>query len=87
MTKIFYTSQFIKSLKKLPKNIVIIFENKQSFFTINPFNPLLRTHKLEGKLKEYYSFSVNSEYRVIFKVINRNKILFFDIGTHEIYKN
>jgi addiction module RelE/StbE family toxin len=87
MTRIFYTSQFVKSLKKLPKNIVILFENKQSFFIINPFNPLLRTHKLEGKLKEYYSFSVNSEYRVIFKVIDRNKILFFDIGTHEIYKN
>ncbi|KKP37162.1 MAG: Plasmid stabilization system [Candidatus Roizmanbacteria bacterium GW2011_GWA2_32_13] len=87
MIKLFYTSQFIKSLKKLPENITLLFEDKQAFIIINPFNPLLKTHKLKGKLKEYYSFSVNSEYRVIFKVINKFKILFFDIGTHEIYKS
>lgn len=87
MIKIFHTSQFVKSLKRLPENIAILFEDKQSFFIINPFNPILRTHKLKGKLKEYYSFSVNSEYRVIFKLINKDKTLFFDIGTHGIYKN
>ena len=87
MTKIFYSSQFGKSFKKLPKNIALLFDDKQTFFVINPFNPILKTHKLKGKLKEYYSFSVNSEYRVIFKVISKFKILFFDIGTHEIYKN
>jgi len=87
MIKIYYSSQFIKSLKRLPENIAILVEGKQSFFMINPFNPLLKTHKLKGKLKEYYSFSVNSEYRVIFKLINKGKVLFFDIGTHEIYKN
>lgn len=86
MTKIFYSSQFEKSFKKLPENIVLLFDDKQTFFIINPFNPLFKTHKLKGRLKEYYSFSINSEYRVIFKMINKNKILFLDIGTHEIYK-
>jgi len=77
MIKIYYSSQFIKSLKRLPENIAILFEGKQSFFMINPFNSLLKTHKLTGKLSQYYSFSITNSYRIIF----------VNIGTHEIYKN
>lgn len=86
MTKILYSSQFEKSFRKIPENIAQLFNDKQSFFILNSFNPLLKTHKLKGKLKEYYSFSVNLEYRVIFKIVSKGKILFLDIGTHEIYK-
>ncbi|KKP63085.1 MAG: type II toxin-antitoxin system mRNA interferase toxin, RelE/StbE family [Patescibacteria group bacterium] len=86
MTKILYSSQFEKSFRKIPENIAQLFNDKQSFFILNSFNPLLKTHKLKGKLKEYYSFSVNLEYRVIFKIVSKEKILFLDIGTHEIYK-
>ena len=86
MTKILYSSQFEKSFRKIPENIAQRFNDKQSFFILNSFNPLLKTHKLKGKLKEYYSFSVNLEYRVIFKIVSKEKILFLDIGTHEIYK-
>ena len=86
MTKILYSSQFEKSFKKIPENIARLFNDKQSLFILNPFNFILKTHKLKGKLKEYYSFSINSEYRVIFKMVSKGKILFFDIGTHEIYK-
>jgi len=86
MTKILYSSQFEKSFKKIPENIAQLFNDKQSFFILNSFNPILKTHKLKGRLKEYYSFSVNLEYRVIFKMISNEKILFLDIGTHEIYK-
>ena len=77
MIKIYYSSQFIKSLKRLPENIAILVEGKQSFFMINPFNSLLKTHKLTGKLSQYYSFSITNSYRIIF----------VNIGTHEIYKN
>lgn len=86
MIKILYSSQFEKSFKKIPENIAQLFNNKQSLFTLNYFNPILKTHKLKGKLKEYYSFSINSEYRIIFKMVSIDKILFLDVGTHEIYK-
>ena len=87
MIKIYYSSQFIKSLKRLPENIAILFEGKQSFFMINPFNSLLKTHKLTGKLSQYYSFSITNSYRIIFYFISNNKAFFINIGTHEIYKN
>lgn len=86
MINVFYSSQFEKSFKKIPKHIARLFNDKQSLFILNLFNPLLKTHRLRGKLKEYYSFSINVEYRVLFKWVRKNKILLLDIGTHEIYK-
>jgi mRNA-degrading endonuclease YafQ of YafQ-DinJ toxin-antitoxin module len=52
----------------------------------DPFHPSLVIHKLKGKLKNYYSFSVDYDYRVIFRFIDKNKVLFINIGTHDIYK-
>jgi mRNA-degrading endonuclease YafQ of YafQ-DinJ toxin-antitoxin module len=36
------------------------FWQKLELFTIYPYNPILKTHKLSGKLKEFWSFSVGS---------------------------
>jgi proteic killer suppression protein len=55
-------------------------------FRENPFHPSLRTHKLKGKYKNFYSYSVTRDYRVLFRFLNGDKVIFYDIGTHEIYK-
>ena len=55
-------------------------------FSKNPFNPRLRTHKLTGKLEGLWAFSVDYDYRIIFKFINEDEILLIDIGAHdEVY--
>lgn len=53
----------------------------------NPFDARLRTHKLSGRLKDAWAFSVEEDVRVVFTFEeNRSKALFFDIGTHdEVY--
>lgn len=86
MYQILYSSQFEQSLKKLPKYVVLQLSRKQALFSLNPFVQLLKTHRLRGDLKEYYSFSVNREYRVLFKLVDKKTILLLDIGTHEIYR-
>ena len=43
-------------------------------FSQNPFDPRLRTHKLTGKLKGLWSFSVAYDCRVIFKFISDREI-------------
>jgi mRNA-degrading endonuclease YafQ of YafQ-DinJ toxin-antitoxin module len=66
-------------LKKYEKTIVLLGEN--------PYHPSLRLHKLRGELKEYYSVSIDMEYRIIldFVVIDK-KIFLLDIGSHsEVY--
>ena len=84
--KIFKTKDFEKSFAKLPPKIQILSVKKISLFENKPFNPSLKTHKLKGELQNFYSFSVNLQYRILFEFIDKNKVLFYDIGTHEIYK-
>ena len=50
----------------------------------NPFYPSLRTHKLQGKLNDFYSVSIDMQYRVLIKFILReNKLIPVDIGDHD----
>ena len=63
------------------------FLKKEGLFLQNPFDPLLETHKLHGKYKDFWAFTVVGEYRVMFKFMeNKKDIGFVDIGTHNIYR-
>ncbi|MEK7109883.1 MAG: type II toxin-antitoxin system mRNA interferase toxin, RelE/StbE family [Patescibacteria group bacterium] len=87
MIDIYFSPRFKKSIKKIPYEVIEILTQKQSLFIINPFNPALKTHKLTGKLSQYYSFSITNSYRIIFEFLSKNKVIFINIGTHEIYKS
>lgn len=80
------SSGFRKSYKKLPKNIKDKAKEKEKIFRINPFDARLNTHKLHGAYKEYWAFTVDSQYRIMFAFIESEIVDFVDIGTHEIYK-
>jgi addiction module RelE/StbE family toxin len=55
-------------------------------FKNNPFEPKLRTHKLSGKLKDLWSFSLEYDLRVIFSFASQARVIFVDIGSHkEVY--
>lgn len=60
-------------------------ESAIGLFQKNIYSPRLKTHKLEGELKNYWSFSVDYHLRILFKFVASNTVLFLDIGTHEIY--
>ena len=64
----------------------LLAEKKEVIFRNNPFEARLKTHKLSGKLKDYYSFSVDYQTRIIFEIRNKNTIWFHYVGTHEIYR-
>ena len=65
-----YTPEFKRDYKKLNKIQREQLKLKGRLFEQSPFHPLLRTHKLSGKLKEYWSFSIDFKHRVIFQIIN-----------------
>ena len=66
-----------KSLKKR-------FWNTLEIFIEDPFEPVLRTHKLSGKLTGLWTFSVDYDCRIIFRFFDRNKTaLLIDVGSHE----
>ena len=83
---IYYSSKFAKEYKKLSLKTKISAERKEKIFRIDPFDPQLKTHRLEGKLKDYYSFSIDYHYRIIFEVVNKSTVWFHAVGTHSIYE-
>ena len=86
ITKIYYTSIYLKHYQKLPKNIQALQDKKEKWFKDDPFNPRLKTHKLKGKYRKFFSYSVARSFRVLFRFISENEVIFYDIGTHEIYR-
>lgn len=83
---IFYTSKFARNFKSLPQKIQKKAVRKENIFRKNPFHSSLKTHKLKGSLRNFYSFSVDYKYRIVFTFENENEVTFIDIGDHSIYK-
>ncbi len=85
--RIIYTTKFKREYKRLANNIKDTAEEKEKIFRVNPFDEKLDTHKLNGKLKDFWSFSINHNYRIIFEISKDKKEFFFhSIGNHSIYK-
>ncbi|MBE8190385.1 MAG: type II toxin-antitoxin system mRNA interferase toxin, RelE/StbE family [Candidatus Thioglobus sp.] len=82
-----YLKRLEKFLKKHPK-IAPQYQKTIAILCVNPNYPALRMHKLQGRLQEYYSISINLKYRIVVDFIVQNEqIILIDIGTHnEVYK-
>lgn len=89
--EIAFAPSFKKSFRKriaLAPAFELIFWNEVALFIENPFNPKLKTHKLSGQLKEYWSFSLGYDCRIVFYFTKDKpkKAVFVDIGSHnEVY--
>lgn len=81
-----YTPTFKKALNKLPKDIQNLAISREIIFRADAFDSRLKTHKLKGKFSAYYSFSINYSYRIVFRFLNPDKVLFVDCGDHSVYK-
>lgn len=86
MLEISFDESFKRAYKKRIKgniNLEQKFKPKLEIFRDNPFDSRLKTHKLSGKLKDLWSFSVEYDQRVIFYFVDKNKAVFIEIGTHD----
>lgn len=86
--KIYSYSRFRQSYRRLDARIRKRAETRVALFRKDPFDVRLDTHRLHGKLKRSWSFSVDRRYRVLFEFLDvgRREVVFLDIGTHAIYK-
>ncbi|NEO73600.1 type II toxin-antitoxin system mRNA interferase toxin, RelE/StbE family [Moorena sp. SIO3H5] len=94
MTNLIVTSSFKRAFKAIIKrqpNLKPKIEGKLRLLADNPYNPILRTHKLKGKLSGAWACSVEYDCRLIFNFEQNpdtleEEILLIDIGTHdEVY--
>lgn len=81
-----YSSRFIRELKKLTKEKQKLAVNREEIFRKYPFDPRLKTHKLSGSLRGYWAFSLTYSDRVVFRFIKRDEVIFYKIGSHDIYR-
>ncbi|MEK9154225.1 MAG: type II toxin-antitoxin system mRNA interferase toxin, RelE/StbE family [Patescibacteria group bacterium] len=80
-----YSRKFLKAASRLPAKIIALADAKENLFKTDPFHSSLETHKLHGKEKDVWAFSVNRKYRIKFVFLDGNA-LFLDIGPHDIYE-
>lgn len=89
MIEIAFSSSFKRAFKKRVvghANTEARFWERVDAFKNNPFEPKLRTHKLSGKLKDMWGFSIEYDLRVVFYFVDTKRAVFVDIGTHtEVY--
>lgn len=80
------TQRFWRRFKKLPPLL-----RKEALQRIEEFqdsqrHPYLNIHKLHGKLKDRWSFSVNYRYRVVFMWEKKGEsAILLAIGDHNVY--
>jgi mRNA-degrading endonuclease YafQ of YafQ-DinJ toxin-antitoxin module len=81
------SKNFEKKLKKFIKRnptLKSILKEKLQILQENPFDSRLKTHRLSGPLKDFFSFWLTYEYRIVIKIYPKEKLIeFYTIGTHE----
>jgi len=78
---------FLKSYVKLPKVIQNKFFERVQLFLDEPQHPLLHIHALKGDLTPLQSMNITGDYRALFTIDTKKKlVIFYKIGTHsELY--
>lgn len=85
-----FSNSFKRAFKRKIKGTEVEqeFWSRTDLFIEDPFASKLKTHKLSGKLKDLWSFSIGYDLRVVFFFTEDKpkKVVFIDIGSHnEVY--
>lgn len=94
MTKLIISPSFKRAFKTIIKkkpDLKYKIESKLRLLSDDPYNPILRTHKLKGKLSGAWACTVEYDCRIVFCFEQNQETLeeeinLIDIGTHdEVY--
>ena len=82
--------QIALGLAKLGCNVIVHGRTEGSciktleLLELNPRHPSLRLHRLQGRLSELSSVSINMSHRILLEmVIRENDIILVDVGNHD----
>jgi mRNA-degrading endonuclease YafQ of YafQ-DinJ toxin-antitoxin module len=83
------TRAFWRSFEKLPAQQQRRARQAFIMFKQNPFDPRLRSHKIQKLSARYaraiYAAEIEADVRVLFYV-ERNTIVTVDVGSHDLYR-
>jgi len=90
--RLIYPDSYLKRAKKFLKKHPEIrnqYQKTLELLELNPHHPSLRLHRLQGRLAELSSVSINMSYRIVLEILIRdNDIILIDVGHHEqVYRS
>jgi addiction module RelE/StbE family toxin len=77
-----YHSRFKKEVKKMSPKMKKHLEERLRLLIKNEFDPLLNNHKLHGHFDSYRSINITGDMRLVYKKIDADTILLFELGSH-----
>ncbi len=77
---------FVRQFKILEEDLQEEVIEKIELFKNLKKHEQLKVHKLKGRLKDRYSFSVNYKIRIVFQYLSKGKVVLLAIGSHDVYK-
>ena len=86
MINILFPQSFLKKFRKLEIDLQEIAIQKIELFKDKENHKALKVHKLHGRFSSQFGFSVTHKYRIAFRYVTKNEVLFLDIDDHDIYK-
>jgi mRNA-degrading endonuclease RelE of RelBE toxin-antitoxin system len=84
--RILYASHFERQYRKLPEAIREAAEEKEFIFRSNPFDRSLEIHRLRGRLKGFWAFSIGFRHRIVFEFAKNGDVIFHAVGDHDVYR-
>ncbi len=86
MLEINYKPSFISLYEEAEVSLRVEIKEKIALFRNKNNHKSLKVHKLHGKLKTCYSFSVNYKIRIVFEYLSKNEVALLALGDHDLYK-
>ena len=83
--EIVISKQFARQFRKLDANLKEEILVKLDLLKDSVNHQSLKVHKLNGRMADKYSFSVNYKIRVIFSYPIQSEILLLLVGSHDVY--
>lgn len=85
MITVGFTPEFFRKLKKIPPSLLEIAFKKIELFRDRNNHQRLEVHKLHGKYKGFFGFSIDRKNRIMFEWISDDEARLHTVGNHSIY--
>lgn len=81
-----FAPSFLRSLRSLPKALKDEIIEKVDLLAGEQSDQRLKVHKLGGRLRGCYSFSVNYQIRILFEYVGKPRRAYLvAVGDHDVY--
>ncbi|MDR1264919.1 MAG: type II toxin-antitoxin system RelE/ParE family toxin [Propionibacteriaceae bacterium] len=81
-----FAKPFVKQLARLPRSTQATALARIDLMLAHPDDPLLRRHRLQGRLRHLWSIDITGDVRALYELVGDETVVYQLIGSHfELY--